>query len=179
MFTRITDTEFRSLLYILKNLRPDDREELGATQGHKYEPRDFARKISGLEKGRGVSFIAWHDGLPACVWGAYVMTPACLSVWAFGTPDFKRVIRPVTRHIQKAMIPVLLKAGFHRAECRALATRYDTRRWLNFLGFRAEAVLSGFGVRREDFILFAWTVDDEAAHSRQSPQRSRVPLRLD
>lgn len=173
---KITNGEFRTILYVLKNLRIDDQAEMLATQGETY-PAEFARAISALDKRKGLSFVAWHDDLPACVWGAYVMTPRCLSVWAFGTDDFRHVIRPVTRHIRIAMIPSLLKAGYHRAECRALATRHDTRRWLTMLGFKAEAVLSGFGVRREDFILFAWTAD-EASDPVEHPQRMPIPLRV-
>lgn len=173
---KITDAEFKPLLYILKNLRVDDQVEMEATQGETY-PAEFARMITNLDKRKGLAWIAYHDERPAGVWGAYVMTPRCLSVWAFGTDDFRHVIRPVTRHIRIAMIPALLGAGYHRAECRALATRHDTRRWLNMLGFRAEAVLSGFGVRREDFILFAWTADDAAPDTRQPLERMPVPLR--
>ena len=123
-------------------------------------------------------WLFWNEDTkePVAALGAYPMTPTCAGCWAFGTDGWDEAVRTVTKHIHRIMIPGLLKAGFHRAECRALAEREDTKRWLTGLGWKAEAVLSGFGVRREDFTLFAWTAHESATRFRQPPQQIELPL---
>jgi hypothetical protein len=172
--TVITTTAYEPLRHILENLRREDREEFNAARGP-WEPHEIAKEIQGLQMlaRQSYSYIAWcrDTGEPVAAWGAYAISPVSLIVWAFATPDWPRVVRAVTRHCLRIMIPALLKAGFHRAECRAIATRHDTYRWLTGLGFHAEAVLSGFGVRRENFILFAWTLDEIKTDFKESAFR--------
>jgi hypothetical protein len=79
------------------------------------------------------------------------------------------------------MVPALLEAGYHRAECRSLASRQDTRLWLTGLGWVEEAVLAEFGSRRENFVLYAWTASRALPkdHSEQHPGQGELPLCLD
>jgi hypothetical protein len=95
------------------------------------------------------------------------MTPVVAGCWAFGTDGWPRVVKGVTRHVKRVMVPALLKEGFHRAECRALAKREDTKLWLTSLGWKAEAAMSEFGVRHEDFTLFAWLANEQSDHPSQ------------
>ena len=156
------------LQYILANLRPADQEEIAAVRGEGFDTVHTSLMLCKLaETGQGWLFWRGDTGEPVAALGAYAMTPTCAGCWAFGTPGWDHVVRSVTRHIRKIMVPELLKAGFHRAECRALASREDTRLWLTSLGWKAEAVLSEFGVRREDFTLFAWTGDERKNNAQQ------------
>jgi hypothetical protein len=151
------------LNYILDNLRPDDREEIEAVRGEGFDHMACAIQLCQLaQAAQGMGWIFWRadTGAPTAVLGAYAMTPTCAGCWAFGADGWPRVVRSVTRHIRRVMVPALLQAGFHRAECRALAKREDTKLWLNSLGWRAEAALSEFGVRHEDFTLFAWLANE-------------------
>ena len=160
--SRITGVDPDPLQYILANLRPEDREEIEAVRGVGFDALRLALQFCQLAATcEGWIFWRGDTGEPCAVLGAYAMTPAVAGCWAFGTPGWPRVVKGVTRHIRSVMVPALLQSGFHRAECRALANRQDTRLWLTALGWKAEAVLSEFGIRREDFILFAWIADEQ------------------
>jgi hypothetical protein len=161
----ITETMPAPLSYILEHLRPEDRAEIEAVRGEKFDPFKVALQLCQLATTCD-GWLFWNADTkaPIAALGAYAMTPTCAGCWAFGTPDWPTTVKAVTKHVRHIMIPRLLKAGFHRAECRALASREDTQRWLTGLGWRAEAVLSEFGTRREDFILFAWLADEHTNH---------------
>lgn len=161
----ITLSEPAPLAFILEHLRPEDRAELEAVRGDKFDTFKTALQLCQLATTcEGWIFWGGHDKEPIAALGAYAMTPTCAGCWAFGTPEWPSVIKTMTKHVKHIMVPKLLKAGFHRAECRALASREDTQRWLTGLGWKAEAVLSEFGTRREDFTLFAWLADEHKNH---------------
>ena len=163
--SRITGVDPDPLQYILANLRSEDREEIEAVRGVGFDTFKLALQFCQLAATcEGWIFWRGDTGEPSAVLGAYAMTPTCAGCWAFGTSSWPNVVRGVTRQARRVMVPALLQAGFHRAECRALAKREDTRLWLTSLGWRAEAVLSEFGARREDFTLFAWLADEQSDH---------------
>jgi hypothetical protein len=166
--SKITGISVDPLLYVLEHLRPEDQEEIDAVRGVGFDTFEAACQIWGLSKST-VGWIFWREdtGEPTAVLGGFPITPAVAGCWAFGTTGWPKVMRSVTRHARHVMVPALLKAGFHRAECRALAKRQDTRLWLGSLGWKAEAVLSEFGIRHEDFTLFAWLADEQTDHLRQ------------
>lgn len=163
-FRRKSDRE--ALLLALCCLRPQDIAEIEAVRG-KFVPFELATEIMR------VSFKLWlvyqfpFRATPIAVFGFHRMTPTCGGVFAFGTNDWPLVVKGMTRRILRDIMPKAPEWGFHRAECRALASRHDVRRWLEGLGWRAEAVLSEFGIRREDFILYAWTAPHEAHSDHQ------------
>ena len=69
-------------------------------------------------------------------------------------------VLPMTRHVRRFMLPILLDNGYHRIEARSLADRNDVGRWLEIFGAEAEAVMRGSGARGEDFILYRWLRDE-------------------
>lgn len=165
--SKVTGIAPDPLQFILSNLRPEDQEEIEAVRG-RFNSLDVALHFCRM----AVSCDGWifwcaDTGEPAAVLGAYAITPVVAGCWAFGTRAWPRVVKSVTSHARHTMVPKLLSAGFHRAECRALAKREDTRVWLTSLGWKEEAVLSEFGIRHEDFTLFAWLADEQTDHSRQ------------
>ena len=165
--SKITGMAPIPLAHILQNLRPDDEEEISAVRGDGFDRAKCALQLCQLASITETGWIFWRNdtGEPTAVLGAYGMTPSVAGCWAFGTTGWPFVVRGVTRHVRRVMVPALLKAGFHRAECRALARREDTRIWLTSLGWKAEAALSEFGTRHEDFTLFAWLANEQADHS--------------
>jgi hypothetical protein len=170
----ITGLDPEPLAYILNHLRKWDQEEIEAVRGTIYPA---AMAIGLIERAASLGgWLFWDrdTGAPVAALGAYAMTPTCAGCWAFGTVAWP--VKEVTRHIRDTMIPKLLEAGFHRAECRALYSRMDTRRWLTALGWKAEAVLSGFGVRREDFVLFAWTSHEPTDHPGRAEEENHIPV---
>jgi hypothetical protein len=142
------------LRYVLQRLRPLDRKELFATRTHD-SPERAADEIMRACAPFGTLF--WHNHEPVAALGFFPMWPGVVSVWAFGSSLWGRVVQAMTRHIVNEMGPELLKRGVHRAECRTLTERQDSERWLRALGGRAEGILREFGRNREDFTVYAWT----------------------
>lgn len=181
MTRTITGLAITPLIHIIENLRPEDRREIEAVRGTPIDATRMAVELSRLTIMGDTGWIFWNrtSGAPVAALGAYPMTAACAGCWAFGTQEWPYIVRTVTKHIRMIMIPRLLATGFHRAECRALASREDTRRWLTGFGWRAEAVLSEFGIRREDFTLFAWLAadDEHSDHVREPTAQGELPLR--
>jgi hypothetical protein len=178
---RVTEAAFLPLRHIAENLRLEDLEEFNAARGEGFDRTKLAEETAWVAR-QGLGWVAWRNdtGEPVATWGAHRMNAGAVGVWAFGAPGWVRTIRTVTRHIKSTMIPALLKAGYHRAECRALASRADTRIWLTSLGFEQEAVLAEFGVRRENFVLYAWTASRAAPTDHlEEPEQGELPLRLD
>ena len=178
--TKITGLDPEPLEHILSHLRDIDKEEIEAVRGEAFDTWRMSLEICKLSTTPGgLGWLFWRTdtGEPSACLGAYGMTPKVAGCWAFGTDGWDRVVRSVTRQARRVMVPALLKAGFHRAECRALAKREDTRVWLTSLGWRAEAALSEFGIRHEDFTLFAWLADEQTDHTRQSRPAGELPLR--
>ena len=171
----VTGIEMLALKHILDNLRASDREEIEAVRGKGFDSIRLAMMFSQLAA-TSCGWIFWRPDThePVAVLGAYEMTPSVAGCWAFGTDGWDHVVRSVTRQAKHHMVPMLLKAGFHRAECRALASRADTRLWLYSLGWKAEAVLSEFGIRHEDFTLFAWLADEQTDHAGQPRQEREL-----
>lgn len=177
----ITSLAIAPLIHVIEHLRPEDRLEIEAVRGKPIDATRMAIELSRLTIMNETGWLFWHrdTGAPIAALGAYPMTPVCAGCWAFGTDEWPFAVKRVTKHIRSFMIPRLLATGFHRAECRALASREDTRRWLTGFGWRAEAVLSEFGIRREDFTLFAWLAadDEHSNHVREPTAQGELPLR--
>lgn len=162
----ITSVAYYPTLFVAEHLRAIDREEISAVRGDEFSPAELALDIDRIGRA-GFAWTAWSgEGKePVAIWGAMPLTRSCVSAFAFATDSWDTVVRSVTRHIWKIMIPELLRAGNHRAECRALAKRKDTERWLTGFGWRPEALLSRFGAHHEDFVLYAWTANDGTHHT--------------
>jgi hypothetical protein len=177
--SKVTGLHPEPLMHILNHLRAIDREEIEAVRGVTFNPLTMTMELCHVAEHTGEGWIFWRTdtGEPVACLGAYAMTPKVAVCWAFGTDSWDHVVRGMTRHARRVMVPALLQAGFHRAECRALAKREDTKLWLGSLGWKQEAALSEFGIRHEEFTLFAWLASEQADHSGQSRQTGELPLR--
>ena len=146
--------------YILDHLREIDRQELYATHQDE-DPRTLLAETMICAQFKGAQYTFFSDDWePVSVMGWHQMWPGVINVWAFGTDKWHSVVRTMTKVAKRVITPTLIREGVHRVECKALANRADTAKWLPKFGLRREAVLVGFGSRREDFILYAWTHPD-------------------
>ena len=145
-----------SIRYVIEHLREMDRIEMAATSPT-MDPWDITRSIM---LGAHMVFVAKHNDVPASCWGLMPMWQGVGFAFCFGTDDWGSVLLPMTRHVRRFMLPLLLDTGFHRIETRSLAARQDVGRWLEIFGAEAEAVMRGSGARGEDFILYRWLRDE-------------------
>ena len=157
-----TGLAFDPLQHVIVHVRPLDRKELFATRPHD-SPSLATEEILRYCAPFGTLF--WHEGEPVSALGFFPMWPGVTSVWAFGSPRWPFVVGAMTRHVIYELVPELLRRGVHRAECRSLSERQDSKRWLLALGARPECTLKEFGRQREDFTLYAWS-DRDTGHRR-------------
>jgi hypothetical protein len=159
-----------ALTHIVRNLRPRDRAEIFALRWDDDEDR-FAFEICAIA---GDLWRLWTlDGEPVAVNGVVPVRPGVVIAGAFGTPEWRRIIRPMTRWSRDFVIPCLKMSGYHRGEAYVLATHTDSRRWIELLGGEVETLLKGYGRHREDFLLYAWDLTQEGG-SHVLRRRRRV-----
>lgn len=150
--TIIPEPDLADVLAVAENLRERDRAEIFATR-YGDDPLDLARDTVRTGAFR---WGAYADGRPVAMIGAFPRWPNVWSVWAFGTDEWPRVVRALTRHVRSFMIPALYHAGAVRADCHALETHTDARKWLTYLGAREANRLDFFGRNGECFVEYVW-----------------------
>ena len=83
-----------------------------------------------------------------------------VQVWAFGSVDAIQSLASVTKYIRKSMIPEILQDGFVEAQAVSHPANLIAHRWLQFLGFRLKATITGIGPRKQDMFLFTVSAHD-------------------
>lgn len=139
--------------YIIANLRERDRAEIFAT---KWVDDDHSALVEAILHAGAFQWAAYLDGEPVAMIGATPRWPGVWSMWAFGTDKWPRVARRLTKHAKRFMFPALMNAGAIRADCYALETHADARRWLTALGAIEEQRLANWGKNGETFVCYCW-----------------------
>lgn len=150
----IRDATLADLIYLASNLRERDAEELSATHGP-IDPERLAIEAyqSGWRKA------AYVGGLPVLALGAKAIHPGVCAVWGFGTSDYRKAVKPMTNYAKSVMVPELLSAGFHRAQCIVHPNNTASQRWLKSLGFTQDCQLQGFGSQKQTMLLYSWVAN--------------------
>jgi hypothetical protein len=157
----LTDPDLMALAFIAERMRERDRVECLATCF--TTPAQLA---ADAMLGGGFCNVAWIESLdgaharPVAAIGARQRWPGVWSVWAWGTDEWPKVVVSLTRHAKRTLIPLLVERGAHRAQCASLAEHAEAHRWLEYLGAKREATLTGYGRNGEDFALFRWRLED-------------------
>jgi hypothetical protein len=161
---RIEGATFDTVNHIAKHLRENDRVELEAMA----PAPELATVLlpSRVMSNASMAFVARHNDTPVSCWGLVPLWQTVGMAFAFGTDDWGLALLAMTKHVRRFMLPLLLDNGYHRIECRSLATRQDVGRWLEIFDAEAEAVLRGSGARGEDFILYRWLSDERRRATR-------------
>jgi hypothetical protein len=146
--------------HVAHHLRALDLLELSAMSGYDDPVPHLANRV--MENSL-MAFVAYWNAVPVSVWGLVPMWRGVGTAFAFGTDDWGKVLLPMTKHVRGFMMRFLLENGYHRIECRSLASRPDVGRWLALFDAEEEAVLRGSGARGEDFILYRWLKHERRA----------------
>jgi hypothetical protein len=110
--------------------------------------------------------------MPVAALGGIEMWPGNWSVWMFATDRWPEVAREATRFAQKTLLPVLLRLGLRRGECRSALEHEVAHRWLIFLGARIEAIYPAFGKGGETFVGFVIYGEDNMCATPKKRRRS-------
>ena len=157
----IDNANFSDLRFLAVNLRPEDRLELSVTRDvNDYEKLAWAGAYSRWRK------VAIWDRRPVFGFGAAeIANEPRVHVWGFGCVHAVQVLKPVTRYIKKFMIPEILASGMIEAQAISHPANLVSHRWLQFLGFRPKATITGIGPRKQDMVLFTVSADDLAGRN--------------
>ena len=162
-------------------IQPRAYDELGAMAVFKgLDPHDLLE--AQITRGRAVSHLAlfsdWHAMQAHAVLSLVVFTDPPSGAKPFGVlmlgntgqagvaqaaflardhRRFRRELVQAARAIRMDMPVFCRERGIHRIEARAWAGHPRAPRFLQAIGFQAEAVMPGFGASgAETFIQFAW-----------------------
>lgn len=149
---RIRPLERDAVAFVARRMRARDRAEIFATRSDD-DPDAVAAETVALSR---FGCVAWNGAEPVAVVCAFPLWPGVWSVGMYATGRWPTVASTVTRWIAGTLMPALVAAGAHRAECRSLSTHTVAHRWLERLGAVREAALTAYGRRGEDFFLYAW-----------------------
>jgi hypothetical protein len=143
-----------AVLHVASRLRESDAREIFACRWWDAGAEELAADVMAVP---GMAWVVLaNDGEPVAVIGARPAWPGVWTVFAFGTPRWSEVVRTMTKHVRRFMIPALRAAGARIAMCYADRAHHASCRWLSAMGARAEALHEGWGREGEDFIMFAW-----------------------
>ena len=149
--------------HIVRNLRPRDAAEIYALRWDN-DPEKLTIEVLAVAHAMWRIFCV--DAEPVAMAGVVPVRPGVCVASSFGTALWPRVVRPITRFAREWTIPRLRNAHYHRAETYALANNHDSRNWLLALGAQEEAYLRGYGREQQDFVLYAWRLQ-EHVHGRR------------
>lgn len=152
------------LAHIVRNLRPRDAREIFALR---WDNDADALITDTLAVAGAMWRMFCYEAEPVAMAGVIPVRPGVVVAGAYGTPLWPKVMLSITRFARHWSIPRLRQAGYHRAEAYALAVNIDSRNWLLSLGAQEEAHLHGYGREQEDFILYAWRLQDVLRRGRR------------
>lgn len=150
----VTEPTYETVFYIARNLRQSDRDEIFGLRFHD-SPFILTSEVMARPE---LSWVIWHEGFPAAIIGAVQVTPGVWSLHCFGTDNFDKVAKQLTRFAMRRLKPMIFgELGGHRAQTDALVTNTASRKWIEFLGGVQESVMKGRGRRGEDYVTYALT----------------------
>lgn len=136
--------------YVAARMKPDQARSACALA----DTDDPLQAVQGLANARYVGGCIWK-GEPIAVAGAVFNHPGVASTFMFATVRWPEVVLEVTRFIRRTLIPALEAAGIHRLQSLSFAGDTRTNEWKErIFGGSQEAVLTGYGRNREDFVLY-------------------------
>ena len=147
----IEPATYDAALYVAANMRAADAEEIFATRW--VEDRQaLAREVAARPD------FAWVAGAGepiACI-GVLQVWPRVWEAWMFATDRFPAIGFPLTRWVQRAMMPAVAGAGAHRVHCHSIEGHHEAHRWLEALGAVRESSKPFFGRNGETFHVYRW-----------------------
>lgn len=156
----LSPPDLASLQHIARNMRERDRREVCA-ELWTFDPDGLAIQLLDVWRVAGAwGQVASLEGEPVAQLIAWWRTPSTVQVSVIATDRWREIVRPFSLHVRHEVIPLLLAHGVKRAECRAMATHEDARRWLTWLGATEECLIPNWGKGGETFVQYAWDADN-------------------
>lgn len=143
---------------ICLQLRPSDIREVWALRGDsptRASRLDLALHVHACALISPYATTAWLDE-PVAVFVAAPRSPVACDAIFLATERWMDIARPFTRHAMRAIRPALHRAGIRRVEARVW-DGHEACRWVETLGARQEARITGYGKNGETYVQYAWS----------------------
>lgn len=155
---RLAPPDLASFQHILRNLRERDRIELSATEWN-FNPDDAASRLLNIWRSSAVLGQVAHLDEPVALFVLAWVTPTTCQAALLATDRWQEVQKPLSRHVARRVLPLLVTKGVKRLECRTWEQHEDARRWLEWFGAREECRIPHWGKNGETFIQYGWNAD--------------------
>lgn len=140
--------------HVVRHPRPEDEAEFEAIGLTGQDAENRRLQIVGSTP---LSYMVYHEGVPAFMFGVTATLPHTATLWGFGTDATRAVIPAVTRYVRRRWLKNMAQAGVSRIEARVPTRSIDSLRWLNSCGMQAECQLAGLSVTGEPFTQLSYT----------------------
>lgn len=148
---RLERLNYNDLYTVAENMREWDKREIYATRWND-DPSELANDaMSSYEFG----WLAFLEERPIAAIGAMPIHPKVWGVWMFATDEFPKIGLGLSRFVVRRIKPALQEVA-HRAECKSMEGHVEAQKWLEFIGFRRESTLPGYGREGESFHVYSW-----------------------
>lgn len=149
------DPDLLDFLQVTESCPQDEREQIEAFTGEKFDARRIA---AVLFLKSGPKWVLCCDGKPLSVAGFDELRPGVWQDWMVNTPESFDAThwRTVTRYVRRVM-DAMVKTDAHRLQCVSLASRIHAHKWYRVLGYTYEGTLRGYGAGGEDALMFSRT----------------------
>jgi hypothetical protein len=152
----LPNPRIEEVLYVCRNMRQRSHDEIfGSTD---MTPDQFAAFIARVP---GFKWVGYCDGAPAAIIGAYQDHSGVWSLFGFGTDDWQKIWRSVTKVAKRDMMRAVMEAGAHRAHCITRDDHTETHVWLRALGAKLQVKMPAYGKDGSDYTMFAWLKETE------------------
>lgn len=156
MIVVYTDPLLLDFIKVCINMPQDEREQLEAFTGEKY---DIDRAAIGNYSVAGPKWVIKSDDEPICIGGFVPQRPGVYRDFMLTTAEAWKNWFTVTRIARRAMNSMLLSKTAHRLECVCPAQRLNARpeieKWYAVLKYNKEATLHGYCATGADAVLFS------------------------
>ena len=141
-----------SVLHVATNMREADHHEIFATRWD----NDPLPIVNACLMCGDISWVAAKDE-PIAVIGAIPIHPGVWQAFLFATDRFNEISLSLTTWVKRVMMPTLFGLDIHRCECKSMASHAEAHRWLEYLGWKRESTIAGYGRGGEDFYYYVWS----------------------
>jgi len=107
----------------------------------------------------GVGWSVWVDDNPEFSFGftpVSLLQQHLLYGWAWGSDKRWLCMPEIARWAKAELVPTLDFMGCKRIEARSIAEHKEAHRWLEWMAFKKDCDLPGWGTNGENFVQYSW-----------------------
>ncbi|MFV0320777.1 MAG: hypothetical protein ACK5LE_00135 [Alphaproteobacteria bacterium] len=162
----IKPAEYNNVLAILTNMRAPDKTEILATEydddlgriAHKFSRHCELAWVFCLPGGKPVAFL-----------GGTRLWPHFAQVGFVATDDWVQIAVPISRWLKKNGTKLLNHFLVNNVICFAEGNHYQSQKWLCWLGFRPQCMLSHAGAKGENLHIYTLNKKEDKENGKYNP----------